>query len=52
MAEWQVDNLSIYHFQVVSCGFRNPPLFTVTYKVFLLNDALCHSTHQLAILTS
>ena len=58
-----MDNLSIYHFQVVSCGFRDPPLFTVTWqnvklrstvthKVFLVNDALCHSPHQLAILTS
>ena len=90
-----MDNLSIYHFQVVSYGFRNPPLFTVawqnvksrsavtrtesmcsvwthwirlrqftscrqivhmrwavTHKVFLVNDALCHSPHQLAILTS
>ena len=25
MAGWQVDILSIYHFQVVSYGFRNPP---------------------------
>ena len=90
-----MDNLSIYHFQVVSYGFRNPPLFTVawqnvksrsnvtrtesmwtnclhwfklrqftpcgqnvhmgsavTQKVILVNDALCHSPHQLAILTS
>ena len=90
-----MDILSIYHFQVVSYGFRNPPLFTVawqnvksrsnvtrtesmwtnclhwfklrqftpcgqnvhmgsavTQKVFLVNDALCHSPHQLAILTS
>ena len=58
-----MDNLSIYHFQVVSYGFRNPPLFTiawqnvksrsaVTQKVLLVNDVLRHSPHQLAILTS
>ena len=48
---------------VVICGFRNPALFTVawhnvksrssvTHKVDLVNDALCHSPDQLAILTS
>ena len=27
-----MDNLSIYHFQVVSYGFRNQPLFTVAWQ--------------------
>ena len=37
---------------VVSGQFVHLPLFTVTHKAFLANDALCHSPHQLAILAS
>ena len=38
--------------QFTSCGQNVHMRWAVTHKVFLVNDALCHSPYQLAILTS
>ena len=38
--------------QFTSCRQIVHMRWAVTHKVFLVNDALCHSPHQLAILTS
>ena len=46
-----MDNLSIYHFQVVSYGFRNPPLFTVAWQNVKSRSAVTRTESMCSVWT-